>query len=58
MDEEQYLVPVPLVGEYFVYQPFVVFGVAEVVVGANFASWEYLVVITDVVTKSETWNEG
>jgi hypothetical protein len=51
LDEEQYLVPIPLVGEDFIHQPFIVFGVAEVVVGVNFVSWKYFVVITEVVTK-------
>jgi len=36
LDEERYFVPFPLVGEYIVYQPFIIFGIAKVIVSMNF----------------------
>src|ERR1700729_4088191 len=45
LDQEQYTVLVPLVGEYLIHQPLIVFGIAEVIVSSDFPLGEYLVVV-------------
>jgi hypothetical protein len=42
------------VGEYIVYQPLVVFGISEVIIGANFASREYFIIILIIMDEVES----
>jgi hypothetical protein len=45
LDQEQYTVFVPLVGEDFVHQPLIVFSIAKVVIHSDFHIEEDLAVV-------------
>src|ERR1700683_5389561 len=45
LDQKQYIVLVPLVGEYFVHQPFIVFGITKVIICLDFPLGEDLVIV-------------
>ena len=51
MNQEGNIVSFPLVGNNIVHQPFIVFGVTEVIVSANFALRKYTIIILVVMTK-------
>src|SRR6202040_1335998 len=43
-NQERYLSTFPLVGNYFIHQPFAVFGLTKVIVGTSFASREKFII--------------